>query len=58
VVLDAHRRKAADVKAARAGDVTPMVPASIPRTHGRTTMYLDVGSASALAPATLARYQL
>jgi glucosamine-6-phosphate deaminase len=58
LVIVPDRRKAAAVKAALEGDVTPMVPASILRTHGRTTMYLDVESASALAPATLARYQL
>jgi len=51
------RRKAAAVKATLEGDVTPMVPASILRTHSQTTLYLDVDSASMLEPATLARYQ-
>jgi glucosamine-6-phosphate deaminase len=50
VVPDA--RKAAAVKACLEGDVTPMAPASILRTHGGTTVYLDRESAAQLQPST------
>jgi glucosamine-6-phosphate deaminase len=50
IVPDA--RKAAAVRASVEGDVSPMVPASILRTHRDTTLYLDTASADALAPAT------
>ena len=50
VVPDA--RKAAAVKACLEGDVTPMAPASILRTHAGTTVYLDRDSAAQLQPAT------
>ncbi|MCU0251015.1 MAG: glucosamine-6-phosphate deaminase [Vicinamibacterales bacterium] len=46
-------RKAAPVKAALEGPVTPNVPASALREHGNVTMYLDFASASLLQPATL-----
>lgn len=49
VVPDA--RKAPAVKACVEGDISPQRPASILRTHTRTTLYLDVDSASLLAPA-------
>lgn len=48
VVPDA--RKARAVKACCEGDVGPMVPASILRSHPRTTLFLDQGSAALLAP--------
>jgi glucosamine-6-phosphate deaminase len=51
VVPDA--RKAAPVKAALEGPVTPDVPASALREHGRVTMYLDAASAALLRPETL-----
>jgi glucosamine-6-phosphate deaminase len=49
VVPDA--RKAAAVQASVEGDVSPMVPASILRTHRNTTLYLDRPSAALLDPA-------
>ncbi len=50
VVPDA--RKAAAVRACLEGEVTPLAPASILRTHARTTIYLDRDSAALLTPAT------
>jgi glucosamine-6-phosphate deaminase len=49
VVPDA--RKAVAVQACVEGDVTPDHPASILKTHPRTTLYLDRDSASLLSPA-------
>lgn len=49
VVPDA--RKADAVRACLEGDVSPMAPASILRTHANATVYLDEGSASLLSPA-------
>jgi glucosamine-6-phosphate deaminase len=49
VVIVPDKRKAAAVKASIEGDVTPMVPASILRTHGNATLYLDDAAASELA---------
>jgi len=54
VVPDA--RKAAPVKAALEGPVTPDVPASALREHARVTMYLDNASAALLGPATLSAF--
>ena len=54
VVPDA--RKAAPVKAALEGPVTPDVPASALREHGNVTMYLDSASAALLPPDTLRVY--
>jgi glucosamine-6-phosphate deaminase len=48
VVPDA--RKAEAVRACFDGDVAPMAPASILRTHGNTVVYLDRDSAALLAP--------
>jgi glucosamine-6-phosphate deaminase len=48
------QRKAAAVAAVLTGPITPDVPASILRTHGRTTLYLDEASASRVDPAVLA----
>jgi glucosamine-6-phosphate deaminase len=45
------RRKADAVKACVDGDVSPMAPASILRTHANTTLYLDRDSAALLSPA-------
>ena len=42
-------RKAPAVKRALEGEISPECPASILRTHGRTWLYLDPGSASLLA---------
>ncbi len=46
-------RKAQAVKACFEGDVSPMAPASILRTHANATIYLDNNSASLLSPALL-----
>jgi glucosamine-6-phosphate deaminase len=43
-----HRRKAEAVRACLTGEVRPEAPASILRTHPRTTLYLDRGSAALL----------
>jgi glucosamine-6-phosphate deaminase len=45
-------RKAAPVKAALEGPVTPDVPASALRDHGNVTIYLDAASAALLRPDT------
>jgi glucosamine-6-phosphate deaminase len=52
VVPDA--RKAQAVKLCFEGEISPLAPASILRTHPATTVYLDRESASLLSPATLA----
>jgi len=44
-------RKAQAVKACFDGDISPMAPASILRTHPNATVYLDRNSASLLSPA-------
>jgi len=54
VVPDA--RKAAPVKAALEGPVTPDVPASALREHLHVTMYLDAASAALLGPAALSTF--
>jgi glucosamine-6-phosphate deaminase len=45
------RRKASAVKACFEGEISPLVPASILRTHPNATVYLDNDSASLLSPA-------
>jgi glucosamine-6-phosphate deaminase len=52
IVPDARKAKA--VKACFEGEISPLVPASILRTHPDTTLYLDAQSAALLRPATLA----
>jgi glucosamine-6-phosphate deaminase len=47
------RRKAPAVKACLEGEVSPLVPASILRTHPDCHLFLDGDSASLLAPSTL-----
>jgi glucosamine-6-phosphate deaminase len=49
IVPDA--RKAAAVRACFDGDVSPLAPASILRTHANTSVYLDRDSAALLPPA-------
>jgi len=49
-------RKAQAVKACFEGDMGPMAPASILRTHPRATVYLDAHSAELLNPLTLSRH--
>jgi glucosamine-6-phosphate deaminase len=51
VVPDA--RKAQAVKLCIEGEIAPMAPASMLRTHAAATLYLDRESASLLSPATL-----
>src|ERR1022692_1422421 len=51
IVPDARKAKA--VMACFDGEVSPLAPASILRTHSDTTVYLDVHSAALLNPATL-----
>jgi len=51
IVPDA--RKASAVKACIEGDISPLAPASMLRTHPDTTIYLDSNSAALLQPATL-----
>ena len=50
VVPDA--RKAGAVRACMEGEVGPLAPASILRTHSNTTLYLDRDSAALLGPGT------
>jgi glucosamine-6-phosphate deaminase len=50
VVSVPDARKAAAVRDCLEGEVTPLHPASILQTHGRTAVYLDHDSASLLAP--------
>ena len=54
IVPDA--RKAQAVKSCIEGEISPMAPASILRTHPNTTIYLDTESASLLSQA--AKYSL
>jgi len=46
-------RKAAAVKLCFEGEISPMAPASILRTHPAATIYLDRASASLLSPGTI-----
>jgi len=52
IVPDA--RKANAVKACLEGEINPMAPASILRTHANTTIYLDQHSVALIKPETLA----
>ncbi|HEV2115195.1 MAG TPA: glucosamine-6-phosphate deaminase [Terriglobales bacterium] len=52
IVVAPEARKAKAVKASLEGQITPMVPASILRTHANTTMYLDNDSAGLLSGKT------
>jgi glucosamine-6-phosphate deaminase len=56
LVVVPDQRKAAAVAAVLTGPITPDVPASILRTHGRTTLYLDAASASQVDPGVLRRF--
>jgi glucosamine-6-phosphate deaminase len=47
-------RKAQAIKACFEGEISPMAPASILRTHPNATVYLDTNSAALLSPAVLA----
>ncbi len=48
-----ERRKAQAVTACLEGEVSPLAPASILRTHPACTLFLDREAASLLRPATL-----
>jgi glucosamine-6-phosphate deaminase len=50
IVAVPDTRKARAVKACLEGEVSPMMPASILRTHPNTTIYLDTDSAALLSP--------
>jgi glucosamine-6-phosphate deaminase len=51
LVVAPDRRKAQAVKTCFEGEISPLVPASILRTHPNVTVYLDEDSASLLSPA-------
>lgn len=51
IVIVPDQRKAQAVKACLEGEISPMAPASILRTHPNATVYLDTASASLLSPA-------
>ncbi len=55
IAIVPESRKATAVRAALEGELTPMVPASILRTHPNVTLYLDRASAALLAPETIER---
>ena len=46
-------RKSSAVKACLEGEISPMAPASVLRTHSNTTIYLDTESASLLTETTI-----
>jgi glucosamine-6-phosphate deaminase len=50
IVVVPDTRKARAVKACLEGDISPMMPASILRTHANATIYLDTDSAALLSP--------
>lgn len=52
IVVAPEQRKAQAVKASVEGPITPMMPASILKTHHHTVLYLDSGSASLLGEQT------
>jgi glucosamine-6-phosphate deaminase len=54
IVVVPDARKAPAVKVCFEGEISPMAPASILRTHPATTVYLDRESASSLSVTTLA----
>jgi glucosamine-6-phosphate deaminase len=54
VVPDA--RKAEAITACFSGDISPLAPSSILRTHPHATIYLDNQSASLLTPQTLSKF--
>jgi glucosamine-6-phosphate deaminase len=57
IAIVPERRKAVAVRAALEGELTPMVPASILRTHPNVTLYLDRESSALLAPETIECYR-
>ena len=55
IAIVPERRKAIAVRAALEGEISPLVPASILRTHPNVTVYLDRESSELLMPDTLQR---
>ena len=51
------RRKAEAIKKCFEGEISPMAPASILRTHPNATIYLDNASARLLGPGLQAEFQ-
>jgi len=49
-------RKARAIQACFEGEISPLAPASILRTHSNTTIYLDQKSAGLLSPGTLSAF--
>jgi len=56
IVVVPDARKAQAVKLCFEGEISPMAPASILRTHSNATVYLDKDSASSVGSATLAAF--
>jgi glucosamine-6-phosphate deaminase len=56
VVVVPEARKAQAAKLCFEGEISPMAPASILRTHANATVYLDTTSSALLSPATLAAF--
>ena len=52
IAVVGDKRKAQAVKACFEGQISPMAPASILRTHSNATVYLDDGIAALLSPAS------
>lgn len=57
IAVAPEARKAAAVKACVEGEINPMAPASILRTHENTTLYLDKNSASQLTTIQAASFE-
>lgn len=56
IVVVPDERKAQAAKLCFEGEISPIAPASILRTHWNTTLYLDKASSSLLSSATLAAF--
>jgi glucosamine-6-phosphate deaminase len=56
IVVAPDARKAQAARFCFEGEINPMAPASILRTHANATVYLDKASSSLLSPATLAAF--
>jgi glucosamine-6-phosphate deaminase len=56
IVVVPEARKAQAARLCFEGEISPMAPASILRTHANATVYLDKASSSLLSPLTLAAF--
>jgi glucosamine-6-phosphate deaminase len=56
IVVVPDARKAQAARLCFEGEISPMAPASILRTHANATVYLDKASSSLLSPATIAAF--